>query len=139
MQGQCHCGAIRAEFLSARGAEALQVRSCQCAFCARHGAMTVSDPEGRATFTVDARLLATYQFATNSGEILLCARCGVYAGVVLRDAGKLWATLNARGLAIPEFAHRSGEPVAYDAETPQARVLRRKARWTPATIVYVER
>ena len=31
--------------------EALQVRACQCSFCRRHGAKTVSDPNGRLTLT----------------------------------------------------------------------------------------
>jgi len=139
MRGRCHCGAIRAELISARSPAELQVRSCQCSFCARHGAMTVSDPEGRAKLTVDGRTLATYRFATGSGEILLCGRCGVYAGMILRDAGRLWAVLNVRGLAVPEFARRTAEPVVHDGETAHERIQRRKSRWTPAEITYVER
>jgi hypothetical protein len=138
MQGQCHCGAIRAKLLTARPASELQVRSCQCSFCLRHGAMTVSDPKGLATFSIVPAALLTYQFATRSGTSLLCARCGVYAGVILEDGGKLWAVLNVRGLAIPEFANRIAEPVVYDGETPQSRIARRKAAWTPAEIVHVQ-
>jgi hypothetical protein len=138
MRGQCHCGAIGAQLMSAKAPAALQLRSCQCGFCTRHGAMTVTDPEGRATLTVDAGALLSYAFATRSGRILLCGRCGVYAGMILEEGGAAWAVLNARGLAIPEFAGRSGDPVAYEGETGQRRRARRKAMWTPAEIVYVQ-
>jgi len=136
MQGQCHCGALRARFTSARAAAELQARSCQCSFCVRHGSVTVSDPAGRTTFLIDRAALVTYQFATRSGTSLLCGACGIYAGAILEDGGKLWAIVNVRGLAIPEFAGRIGEPVVYDAETPEGRIARRKRAWTPAEIVY---
>ena len=136
MQGQCHCGALRARFASARAAAELQVRSCQCSFCVRHGAVTVSDPEGRTTFLIDRAALVTYQFAARTGTSLLCGTCGVYAGAILEDGGKLWSTVNVRGLAIPEFAGRIGEPADYDGETPEGRIARRKRAWTPAEIVY---
>jgi hypothetical protein len=138
MHGQCHCGAIRAKLLTARPPSELQVRSCQCSFCLRHGAMTVSDPEGFATLSIIPAALLTYQFATRSGTSLLCGRCGIYAGVILEDGGKLWAALNVRGLAIPEFANRIAEPVVYDGETAQSRIARRKAAWTPAEIVHLQ-
>jgi hypothetical protein len=139
MRGQCHCGAIGAELVSLKAAAELQLRSCQCSFCARHGAMTVSDPQGRATLTVDAGALVSYAFATRSGRILLCGRCGVYVGMILEEDGAAWAVLNARGLAIAEFAGRSGDPVVYEGETAQRRRARRKAMWTPAEIVHVQR
>ena len=69
--------------------------------------MTVSDPAGRATFEIDRAALATYQFDTRTGTSLICARCGMYAGVILEDGGKIWSVLNVRGLAIPEFADRA--------------------------------
>ena len=138
MQGQCHCGAIRGKLLSARQPAQLQVRSCQCTFCVRHGAMTVSDPEGSATLSIVSGALLTYQFATRSGTSLLCGRCGIYAGVILEDGGKLWAVLNVRGLAIPEFANRVAEPVVYDGETAESRIARRKSAWTPAEIVHLQ-
>jgi hypothetical protein len=55
---------------------------------------------------------------------------------MLEDGGKVWSVLNVRGLAIPEFAGRSPEPVVYDGETPEARIARRKQKWTPTEIKY---
>ena len=135
-EGQCHCGAIRGVLHATRPAAELQVRSCQCGFCTRHGAMTVSDPAGRAVFDIERAALTTYQFGTRTGTSLICARCGMYAGVMLEDGGQVWSVLNVRGLAIAQFKDRTPEPVVYDGETPQARIARRKAKWTPTEIKY---
>jgi hypothetical protein len=134
--GTCHCGAIRGTLYATKPAAELQVRACQCSFCARHGAMTVSDPAGLAAFEIERSALAKYQFGTRTGISLICARCGMYVGVMLEDGGKVWSVLNVRGLAIPEFAGRTPEPVVYDGETPEARIARRKAKWTPTEIKY---
>ena len=89
--------------------------------------MTVSDPAGRAIFEIDRSALAKYQFGTRTGTSLICNRCGMYAGVMLEDGGKVWSVLNVRGLAIPEFKERVPEPVVYDGETAEQRIARRKA------------
>jgi hypothetical protein len=135
--GTCHCGAIRGTLAATKPVTELQVRACQCGFCTRHGAMTVSDPAGRATFEIEKAALTRYQFGTHSGTSMLCARCGMYAGAILEDDGAVWSILNVRGLAIPEFKDRRAEPVVYEGETPEARVARRKAKWTPTEIRYV--
>jgi hypothetical protein len=135
--GSCHCGAIRGTLQASKPADELQVRSCQCGFCTRHGAMTVSDPAGRAVFEIDRSALTKYQFGTRTGTSLICSKCGMYAGVILEDGGRIWSVLNVRGLAIPEFAGRAAEPVVYDSETPEQRVARRKSKWTPTEITYV--
>jgi hypothetical protein len=136
LRGACHCGAIRGTLRATKPAAELQVRACQCSFCTRHGAMTVSDPAGRATFEIDRAALTPYQFGTRTGTTLLCGACGMYAGVILEDEGKVWSVLNVRGLAIPEFTGRAAEPVVYDGETPAQRIARRKTKWTPTELKY---
>ena len=135
--GSCHCGAIRATLEASKPATELQVRSCQCSFCARHGAMTVSDPAGHTSFVIDRANLAIYQFGTRTGTSLLCSGCGIYAGVVIEEGGRLWSVLNVRGLSVAEFAGRLAEPVDYDGESAEARMARRKSKWTPTKITYV--
>jgi hypothetical protein len=134
LRGECHCGAIQATLVAGRPADSLQVRACQCGFCTRHGAMTVSDPNGRAAFVVREGQLQAYQFATRTGTSLICQTCGVYVGVMLKDGEDLWSVMNVRGLAIPELLHRIAEPVSYDNETAEQRITRRKAKWTPTEI-----
>jgi hypothetical protein len=134
--GSCHCGAIRATLYASRPADELQVRACQCSFCMRHGAKTVSDPEGRAKFEIDGAALSWYIFETRTGMSLICNRCGMYAGVIIEHGNNVWSVLNARGLAIPEFTGRVAEPKVYDGETPEERIVRRKSTWTPTEIVW---
>ena len=135
-EGSCHCGAIRATLYSSRPADELQVRACQCSFCMRHGAKTLSDPAGRTRFEIDGAALSWYIFETRTGMSLICNRCGMYAGVIIEDGNNIWSVLNARGLAIPEFASRVAEPKVYDGETPEERIARRKSTWTPTEIVW---
>ena len=136
LTGACHCGAIRATLAATKPAAELQLRACQCGFCTRHGAMTVSDPAGRATFDIDRTGLSRYQFETRTGTSLVCSRCGMYAGAILEGAGPMWSVMNVRGLAIPEFKGRVPEPVVYEGETPEQRIARRKQKWTPTEIVW---
>lgn len=134
LRGECHCGAIQAMLVASKATDALQMRACQCGFCTRHGAMTVSDPEGHATFVMREGQLQAYQFATRTGTSLICKTCGVYVGVMLKDGGDVWSVINARGLAIWELLNRVAEPVTYDNETAEQRIARRKAKWTPTEI-----
>jgi hypothetical protein len=133
-KGHCHCGAINFTLRSPIPASKLQVRACQCGFCTRHGAMTVSDPSGYAVFDIARDRLATYQFATRTGVILICGNCGVYAGVTVEADGRTWSVVNVRGLAIHEFQGRIPEPVFYDGETREMRIRRRQMNWTPTEI-----
>lgn len=134
LQGECHCGAIQATLVTSKPADDLQVRACQCGFCTRHGAMTVSDPYGRATFMIREGQLQAYQFATRTGTSLICQTCGVYVGVMLEDGDDVWSVMNVRGLAVGELLNRTADPVSYDIETAEQRVARRKSKWTPTEI-----
>jgi hypothetical protein len=137
-QGSCHCGAIRARLQATRPADDLEVRACQCSFCTRHGAMTVSDPAGRALIEIARAQLGEYQFATLSGVSLICRRCGSYAGAVLKDGANTWSVLNARGLAIAPILGRAATPVVYEGETAAQRIARRRRKWTPTEIRHLE-
>ena len=133
-KGACHCGAISVTLAFTKPAEETQTRSCQCGFCTRQGTVTVSDPVGHATIEIHAGHFSTYKFATQSATSLICGNCGVYAGVFLQDGDKTWSVANTRGLAIPEFKDRAGVPMQYEHETIEARIARRKQRWTPTDI-----
>jgi hypothetical protein len=136
LTGSCHCGAIRATLHASKPASELQVRACQCSFCTRHGAKTVSDPAGRCRFEIDGAALSWYLFETRTGMSLICNRCGAYAGVIIEDGDNVWSVLNARGLAIAEFKDRAPVPKDYEGETPEQRIARRKVTWTPTEIVW---
>ena len=133
LTGQCHCGAVRAVFKTAREPGAIPVRACQCGFCRRHGAATASDPEGRLRLDV-RRPLKRYRFGAEAIEMLLCPQCGVYVAAVLETGQGLLATLNVAGLAMAPLDATPPTPVDYGGESEDARRTRRLAAWTPITI-----
>ncbi len=132
--GGCHCGAIGVTLNFTRPAEETQVRACQCGFCTRQGALTVSDPAGHCIIEIPAGHFSTYRFATQSATSLICGNCGTYTGILLQEGPLMWSVANARGLAVKEFKNRAGVPMQYEHETMEARIARRKEKWTPSEI-----
>lgn len=124
--GRCHCGAIRVEFESDKP---LAPRACQCGFCRRHGARTVSDPDGTAVLTLRGAVIR-YRFATATTDYLICARCGIYVAATADIGGRAYATLNLNAFGDPR-PDLDAEPFSYDGESVEAKAERRLARWTP--------
>jgi len=134
-EGACHCGSVVVWFETKQAPEALQVRADGCGFCRRHGAKSVTDPEGWLEFRAAPGSLRRYQFAHKSADFLLCAECGVYVGAVADIDGRTLGVLNAVGADIQAFAGRDADPVDYEGETLAERNARRSQRWTPAAVV----
>jgi len=136
LAGACHCGNLELGFETARDPGDLAVRACACSFCRRHGGRTVSDPRGRVEFVVhDPSLLNRYSFGLGTAQFLVCRTCGVYVGAVMVDAGSAYASININALQTPEVFVKAAVPVSYDRESATGRRARRRARWTPATVV----
>lgn len=135
-EGACHCGAIRVRLAFSKPADDVQTRSCQCGFCTRQGAVTVSDPDGRAVIEIHVGHFSTYQFGTRSATSLICGHCGVYAGVMLQQGDRIWSVANIRGLAIEAFRDRAGVPMHYEHETAAERIARRMQKWTPTELKF---
>jgi hypothetical protein len=127
--GQCHCGAIRVAFETARP---LSPRACQCRFCRRHGARTVTDPAGAALLAPGPETLR-YRFGTKTADFLICGRCGVYAGALAEIGGRTYATLNLNAFDDPRL-DLEGAPISYDEEDATGKADRRRVKWTPARI-----
>ena len=128
-QGRCHCGAIRVAFETDKP---LAPRACQCSFCRKHQARSVSDPEGSALLTLGPETLR-YRFAEKVSDYLLCGRCGVYVGALSEIGGRLYVTLNLNVFDEPRW-ELAAAPVSYDGEGRERRIERRAERWTPAVI-----
>jgi hypothetical protein len=126
-EGRCHCGAIRFAFETARP---LAPRACQCGFCRKHGARTVSDSEGSAVLVLGPEAIR-YRFGSKTTDFLICGRCGVYVGATAALDGRLYATLNLNAFADPRL-DLPGAPVSYDGEDAAGKADRRRVRWTPA-------
>ena len=124
--GGCHCGAIRLTFESDGP---LSPRACQCGFCRRHGARSVSDPHGLATLAIDDGVIR-YRFGSGVTDFLICGRCGVYVGAQVTIDGRHFVTLNLNAFDDPRL-DLIAQPASYQGETREARVARRRAGWTP--------
>jgi len=111
--------------------EQLGVRTCQCDFCRRHGAVSTSDPDGEVVIDVKANDLHRYRFALRTADFLICKHCGVYIAAVIGEGANIRSTINVAGLAMKEFAGVAEAPVEYGAETAEERIARRFAKWTP--------
>jgi hypothetical protein len=136
LTGGCHCGNLGLTFETRRDAGELTVRACACSFCRRHGVRTVSDPAGELEFVVhDPAQLNRYRFGLGTAQFLVCRTCGVYVGAVIAEAGSAFAIVNINALETPEVFADTAVPVSYERESAAERRARRRARWTPATLV----
>jgi len=129
-EGGCHCGALRFVFTTSTP---LAPRACQCGFCRRHGARSVSDPAGTAEIRLAVEPIR-YRFASGATDYLICPRCGTYVGAVTDAGGRLLTTLNLNTFDDPH-PDLAADPVAYEGEGAAAKAARRAARWTPVRLL----
>jgi len=127
--GACHCGEASFVFETAG---ALAPRACQCGFCRRHNARTVSDPGGAALLTLGAKV-SRYRFGSRTTDFLICARCGVYVGATVEIEGQLYAALNLNAFDDPRLDLEAA-PVSYDGESAEVKADRRRSNWTPGRL-----
>ena len=132
--GGCQCGNVEVTFETTKDPAQLAVNACTCSFCRRHGARTMSDPEGRARVTAtDPAKLNRYRFALNTADFLICRECGVYVAAAFTDGetGRTYATLNVNAFDAPEEFEQPAQAMDYGHETEAERLARRRGRWTP--------
>ena len=134
-EGGCHCGNLSVKFETAEDAARLPIRECGCTFCRKHGATAVTDPAGALDVRIaDAGLLSRYRFGLRTSEFFVCSRCGVYVVAVCVVGGASFASLNCNVLDERAAFTQPPLPVAYDDETAEDRLARRRRAWTPATV-----
>lgn len=125
LQGGCHCGQLRMEFATTQEPAATHPRACDCAFCRKHGAAYVSDPQGRLSVTArDAQAMVRYRQGSNTADFLLCGRCGVLVAVVFEHEGRRYGAANASAL---DEAQGFAEPVTASPQWLSAD--EKAARW----------
>jgi hypothetical protein len=73
--GGCHCGGVR---FTARLAEELRPRRCNCSICAMKGAVMVDVPLQGLTVTQGQDLLTVYSFNTHQAKHHFCRVCGIH-------------------------------------------------------------
>ena len=130
--GHCHCGNLEVSLRTETPATALGLQACQCSFCVRHGARTLSDPNGTATIRVrDSSQFQRYRFGLSTADYLLCRTCGVFVAAVGDTDGRTYATVNAACFPEPPTGLAPAEPVTFESENVAERIRRHKVSWTP--------
>lgn len=129
--GSCHCGRLKVSLETKKTPQGLGVRTCQCDFCRRVGAINVSDPEGEVVIDAKAEDVTRYRFALRTADFLICKLCGVYIAAVTGEGSNIRSTVNVAGLRLSAFFGVEEAPMDYAAETTESRVARRAAKWTP--------
>lgn len=133
--GSCHCGAIGFRYRTVLETRNWSIRACQCSFCRAHHALSTSDPAGSIEFLIrEPDLLNLYRFGQGITDFLVCKRCGVYVGALIRTATGTFGIVNVNVLnAVPSDIPEP-DAMRYDAESKQERISRREERWSPAVI-----
>lgn len=136
--GQCHCGKLKATFETQKTPQELGVRTCQCVYCRRHGAVNISDPEGLITIDAAPEDLNRYRFALRTADFLTCKTCGVYIAAVMGEGDRIVSTINIAGLRMEDFFNIDEAPMDYGAETTEDRIKRRFTKWAPTKFSHPE-
>jgi hypothetical protein len=130
-KGNCHCGAVRAEFETQT---VPHLRADGCSFCRSRGVKSASDPDGALRLWSQVPLLR-YRFGHRTADFLLCATCGTYVATLLEGPRGPVGVMNVVGLCVPELCDETAEHTSFEGETPDERIARRLARWTPITLI----
>ena len=133
-EGRCHCGAIGYRYTCTTSPAEWAIRACQCRFCRVHDALSTSDPAGRIAFEAsDPGQLQRYRFGLKTADFLLCRRCGVYIGAIIKTPKGRFGIINTHALVDPHPELAAREAVSYDGEDTSGRVARREQRWSRVT------
>jgi hypothetical protein len=99
VKGGCYCGNVLLELELSKEPGQYNPRACDCGFCLKHGAAYLSDSRGALRIRIeDPRRSAAYRQGNELADMLLCTRCGVLVGAVYREAGQVYATVNAKAV-----------------------------------------
>ena len=132
-KGACHCGEVTVELETDTDPTDIEVRECQCSFCRAHGAVSVSDPNGRIRYIEQKPgAIVRYQFGTKSCDFLICRKWGVYLGAVMDGDGTPgYSTTQIKHFEDRTLFTKTTRHADYDGEPLKSRLARRKKNWTP--------
>ena len=138
IRGSCHCRCISFALTWEPGPLEIPARACSCSFCAKHGGIWTSNPNGSLSVKVkEPALVSKYLFGTGTAEFHICSRCGVVPVVTSLIDNQLYAVVSVNALVdvAPSLVRRAS--ANFDDENEEARLARRKRNWIPR-VQYVE-
>jgi hypothetical protein len=130
IHGSCHCANISFELTWEPDPQEISARACNCSFCAKHGGVWTSTPQGVLRLDLkEPSLVSKYVFGTRTALFHVCSRCGVAPVVTSEIDGRMFAVVNVNALndVDPSLLHRV--PASFDGESIDARLARRKRNW----------
>jgi len=130
IHGACHCGNIGFALSWEPTPGTIPARACDCTFCARHGGVWTSKPDGALEVTVeDPSRVERYAFGTRTATFHVCRRCGVVPVVSSEIEGRLYAVVNVNAFDDTARALVSHAPVSFEDENVESRLERRARNW----------
>jgi hypothetical protein len=132
-EGSCSCGRIQVVFFTDFTPEHFALRSCQCEFCLKHSAVSVSDLNGVIFLSLPKDGHVPFRSGMRITDFHLCHNCKKYVAATWVDASEMRAVVNVNALKnLPTLPQPIN--VNFDGESKKERELRRKLTWTPCTI-----
>lgn len=139
INGSCHCGNISFELTWVPDPSEIPARACACSFCAKHGGVWTSNPNGSLRVNVgEPALVSKYSFGTRTALFHICSRCGVVPVVTSLIDAHLYAVVSVNAFNNVDQSLLRRAPASFEGETVESRLARRKRNWV-ANVQYVER
>lgn len=76
MKASCHCGAVVLDVTLIDGLDS--AARCDCSFCRRRAAPTVTAPKDGVRIVQGAESLTVYQWGSKTARHHFCKTCGIY-------------------------------------------------------------
>jgi hypothetical protein len=130
INGSCHCGNISFELTWEPDPSEIPARACGCTFCAKHGGVWTSNPDGSLKVkVVDPSHVSRYSFGTRTALFHVCARCGTVPVVTSLIDANLYAVVSVNAFNNVEQSLLRRLPASFEGESIESRLARRKRNW----------
>ena len=140
IDGGCHCGNIKYEFLWPESGSQIPVRACSCSFCIKHGAVYTSHPRSQLNAQITDQLLVhTYTFGTKTAEFYICSSCGAVPFATSTTGGNQYAVVNVNTFEGVDRSEFNSTVTNFDGESVADRLERRRRKWIPRVIIGPEK
>ena len=139
IHGKCHCGNISFALRWEPDPVEIPARACTCSFCAKHGGLWTSNPDGALRVVVeDPALVGKYTFGTRTAQFHICARCGIVPVVTCLIDDHLYAVVSVNAFEDVEPSLLRRGSANFEGEEKESRLARRKRNWI-RNVEYIER
>jgi hypothetical protein len=130
LTGKCHCGNIGFSLAWGPAPTVIPARACTCSFCAKHGGVWTSNPDGALRIAVkDPAQTSKYAFGTKQASFHICTRCGVVPVVTSQVDGTLYAVVSVNALEGVDESLIQRQPTNFDGEAVGDRLARWRRNW----------